>query len=140
MVGWYLYETHLLRLVAELEYAPFLVLTFDLRPQGHQSANIFVRNLGRGPAVSVSIEGLDVPGMTGLEDHLIRLRVPAISPGSSVYLIQSPPRTHYSLTATDFDGQKVTIRYSDPAGRKYRPVVWIGDSSWSDAFRIDGAA
>jgi hypothetical protein len=140
LVGWYLYETHLLRKTAEREYEPFLVLTFDPSPNVGPP-NLFLRNLGRGPAVSVEIEGLEVPGITGMEDYRLRLRVPAISPASSsagsLPLIRWDFGQNYQLVAQDFDGQRVSIRFTDPAGRKYSPIVWLGDSAWGDGFRME---
>jgi hypothetical protein len=134
LVALYLYETNRLRQAAEQEYAPFLGLTFD-PGLGLKQPNVYLRNLGRGPATNVDIVGLNIPGLTGLEDKKIRLRFAMVSPSVALPLIKWGPSDGHELLDTDFVGQVVEIRYSDPAGRQYAAAKWIGDPAWDGAFR-----
>lgn len=131
LVALYLHETHLLRRSAEAEYAPFMILTFD--PSTGGIPNIYLRNLGRGPAVNVEIHGLRLPQFP--PQNVVRFQFPAVSPANPLPIVLWSPSYSSYFQISDLSGQRASITYSDPAGRRYQPIVWIVDPSYPDGFR-----
>lgn len=135
LVAWYLYETHRLRLAAEREYSPFMLLTYEAGPDG-TPANLFLRNLGRGPAVSVEVHGLYLHPTPEFHESFVRTQFPAVSSGAVLPIILPVP-ANYALLPTTFGGQQIRIIYADPAGRRWEQLM-TADPELADVFRVDG--